>query len=421
MDGKDLRILWFANTPGLSQHYFNSTSIAGGWLSSLQAEIEKSGRCKLGYVFYSDKKIEPFEFNGTSYFPVQRKAYHKGKRLAYRLAGKTEYDENVGNFLHIIKVFKPDIINVHGTENSFGLIVNHITSIPVITTIQGNLTVYAKKYFSGIKLPGIFSQLMAGSPFFNLDFNQFVKRSKIEREILKKSKYIFGRTDWDRRICSVLAPNATYFHMGEIMRPKFYEAKWQPLNNPSPVFFTTSSNSFYKGFETLVETASLLVKNNFSFNWLVAGLSENDPLIKLIKKNAGIKSLEDIHIKLLGKLEEEELTNKMIAADIYVQVSHIENSPNSICEAMLLGMPVIASFAGGTSSLLKDKETGILIQDGDPFVLAGGLIEMVKSPENNIRMAAEAYCAAHRRHNKEEIVSHLLATYITIIKNHQAQ
>jgi len=420
MDGKDLRILWFANTPGLSQHYFNSKSTAGGWLSSLQAEIEKSGRCKLGYVFYSDKKIEPFEFNGTSYFPVQRKAYHKGKRLLYRLAGKTEYDENVGNFLNIIKIFKPDIINVHGTENSFGLIVNHIADIPVVTTIQGNLTVYAKKYFSGIKLPGIFSQLMAGSPFFNLDFNQFVKRSKTEREILKKSKYIFGRTDWDRRICRVLAPDASYFHIEEIMRPKFYEVKWQPLNNPSPVFFTTSSNSFYKGFETLIDSASLLTKNNFPFTWMVAGLNENDALVQLIKKTRRINKLEDIHVKLLGELAEEELTDKMIGADIYVQVSHIENSPNSICEAMLLGMPIIASFAGGTSSLLKDKETGVLVQDGDPFVLAGGLIEMAKPSSTIHDIANQAHCVAHKRHNKENIVSHLLATYIGIIKNHHA-
>jgi glycosyltransferase involved in cell wall biosynthesis len=420
MDEKDMKILWFANTPGLSQHYFNSKSVAGGWIASLQAEIEKSKKGNLGYVFYSDQKMEPFEFNGTAYFPVQRMAHHKGKRLLFRIAGKAEYDENVGNFLRVIEMFKPDIINVHGTENSFGLILNHISNIPIVITIQGNLTVYAKKYFSGIKMPGLFSQLMAGNPFFKLDFKQFVKRSGIEKEILKKSEYIFGRTDWDRRICRVLAPDARYFHTEEIMRPAFYQMKWQPPQNPTPVFFTTSSNSFYKGLETLIDTASLLMKNNFPFNWLLAGLRENDPLVQLIKKNRGINKLEDIHIKPLGQLTGEELAGKMMGADIYVQVSHIENSPNSICEAMLLGMPIIASFAGGTSSLLKDGETGILVQDGDPFALAGGLIEMVKSPGNAITMAGEAYKVAHKRHNKEDIASHLLATYSKIINSHEA-
>src|ERR1700730_8113410 len=114
-----MKVLWFANTPGLGQHYLNLKSVTGGWLTSLQAEIEKSPACTLGYAFYSDQKIKPFQFNGTSYFPVQRIAHHKRKRFYHRIAGKTEYDENINNFLSIVASFKPDIINIHGTENSF--------------------------------------------------------------------------------------------------------------------------------------------------------------------------------------------------------------------------------------------------------------------------------------------------------------
>jgi glycosyltransferase involved in cell wall biosynthesis len=420
MDEKEMRVLWFANTPGLSQHRFNPNSVAGGWISSLQAEVEKVAQCRLGFVFYSDQKMDPFEYNGTAYFPVQRMAHQKSKRLFYRITGRTEYDENLSHFLRIIEMFKPDLINIHGTENSFGLVLNHTNTIPVAITIQGNLTVYAKKYFSGIARPGLFSQLISGNPFFTMDYKQFVKRSAIEREILKKSRYIFGRTDWDRRISLVLAPGADYFHTEEIMRPVFYQMQWQAPQNQKPVFFTTSSHSWYKGFETIVETASLLVKNNFPFNWQVAGLKETDSLVQLIKKKQGINRLEEVHISLLGQLTEKELAGRMIGSDIYVQVSHIENSPNSICEAMLLGMPIIASFAGGTSSLLKDGETGMLVQDGDPFALAGALIETVRAPENSITMAGKAYCAARKRHNKEDIVSRLLAAYDKIIKTHRA-
>ena len=416
-----MKVLWFANTPGLGQHYLNLKSVTGGWITSLQAEMEKSAACTLGFAFYSDKKIAPFEFNGTSYFPVQRVAHHKRKRFYHRIAGKTEYDENINNFLNIVESFKPDIIHIHGTENSFGLILNFITTIPIVITIQGNLTVYAKKYFSGTKKPGIFSQLVSGNPFFTLDFKQFARRSGIEKEILKKAKYIFGRTDWDRRICQVLAHAATYFHMDEVMRPTFYEMQWHPPKNLVPVFFTTSSNSLYKGFEMIIETALLLVKQNIQFNWLVAGLTENDPLVRLIKKSTGVKKLEEINIRLLGQLSEQTLSDQLMHADVYVQVSHIENSPNSICEAMLLGMPIIASFAGGTSSLLVDGKTGVLVQDGDPYALAGALIEMVASALNATQLASEARTVAHKRHNKADILSHLLFTYGNIIKTHHAQ
>jgi len=412
-----MKVLWFANTPGLGQHFLNLKSVTGGWITSLQAEMEKSTACKLGYVFYSDQKIAPFEFNGTSYFPVQRVAHRKRKRFFHRIAGKTEYDENINSFLSIVASFKPDIINIHGTENSFGLILHSITTIPAVITLQGNLTVYV----SGIKKPGLSSQLLSGNPFFTLDFKQFVKRSGIEKEILKKAKYIFGRTDWDRRICQVLARGANYFHMEEVMRPTFYKMKWQPTKNPAPVFFTTSTNSLYKGFEMVVETALLLVEQNIRFSWQVAGLTENDPLVRLIKKSSGVNKLEEINIRLLGQLSEQTLADYLMHADVYVQVSHIENSPNSVCEAMLLGMPIVASFAGGTSSLLVDGETGTLVQDGDPYALAGALIEMVELPLDAIRLANKAREVAHKRHNKADILSHLLLTYGNIIKSHHAQ
>lgn len=40
--------------------------------------------------------------------------------------------------------------------------------------------------------------------------------------------------------------------------------------------------------------------------------------------------------------------------------SHIENSPNNLCEAMILGMPCIATDAGGTSTLLSNMKDGLL-------------------------------------------------------------
>ncbi len=136
-------------------------------------------------------------------------------------------------------------------------------------------------------------------------------------------------------------------------------------------------------------------------------------------KKLGVYKTEDVNVHLLGQLGAEELAGKMSGADIYVQVSHIENSSNSICEAMLLGMPVIASFAGGTSSLIRDKETGILVQDGDPYALAGALMEMTRNPEGLMAMSENARRMAHQRHNKEAVASHLLDTYDQIINLHR--
>ncbi|HEY4155059.1 MAG TPA: glycosyltransferase family 4 protein [Puia sp.] len=417
---KRLRVLWFANTPGLSQPLLNDRTSGGGWISSLQSGVENSLRVDLGFVFYSDLQLDPFHLNKTDYYPIRRTAFTKSKRLLRRISGRAEYEENLARFLRIIKEFKPDIIHVHGTENSFGLIVKQVHDIPVIISIQGNLTVYARKYFSGISRPGLIRQWRSGYPFFGADFRIWGKRARIEREILKKARYVFGRTDWDRRICLLMAPGARYFHIEEVMREKFYRIRWEPLPDSSPVFFTTCSASFYKGFETILDTARILSDHRLPFTWIVAGLKEEDALVRLVKKIKKIDRLEDLNVRLKGPLSADELANGLLQANVYVQVSHIENSPNSLCEAMLAGMPVIASFAGGTASLVQDNITGILVQGGDPYVLAGALLEMIKYPQNSIDMAREAYRTAHQRHDPPAIVDRLLSAYSEIIEEHQA-
>jgi len=270
-------------------------------------------------------------------------------------------------------------------------------------------------------LPGLIRQLKAGYPFFSADYSIWKKRAKTEQEIMKKAKYVAGRTDWDRRICRVMAPGARYFHLDEVLREPFYRIKWEPRQNGVPIFFTTSSPVLYKGFETIIDTARILIENQFKFTWLVAGLKEEDALVRLIRRSRGVDSLEALNIRLMGALSADELAKNLLEANVYVQVSHIENSPNSLCEAMIAGTPVIASFAGGTASLMQDRVTGTLVQDGDPYALAGGMVEMIKYPENYIRMAGAACRVAQERHDVRTVVDQLLAAYSDIIRDHAAQ
>jgi glycosyltransferase involved in cell wall biosynthesis len=420
-NGKPLRVLWFANTPGLSAKNVRVGVPVGGagWIASLQSAVEEMADCQLGFVFYSEEVLEPFEYGKTWYYPIQKLGHNKKKRLLNRLALRTEYDENIPNFLKAIELFKPDIIHVHGTEFPFGLITGRVSHIPIVISIQGNLTVYDKKYFSGFAMPGLIRRLRSGYAFFKTDYKLWQKGVLIEQEILRKAEFIFGRTDWDRRISLVLAPGARYFHVDEVIRPQFYSLERKAVQRAVPVFLTTSSPSFYKGFETVLDTARILTANGVAFVWLVAGLKKDHPLVKLILQSRGVSDPGALNIRLVGVLSEEELPKQLLEADVYVQVSHIENSPNSLCEAMLAGLPIVATFAGGTSSLVRDGVHGVLVQDGDPYALAGALQEMVQQPERYLPMAAEARRVALSRHDPGVIVRGMLEDYAEIIELHR--
>ena len=118
----------------------------------------------------------------------------------------------------------------------------------------------------------------------------------------------------------------------------------------------------------------------------------------------------------MGRKSADKLVSILLSSDIFCQVSHIENSPNSLCEAMLLGMPIIATMAGGTDSLLTNKVDGIIVQDGDSYSLAGAILEMSKNFNQASAYGINAYNKAFQRHNQTKITDEVIGAYNAIIK-----
>lgn len=416
-----MRVLWFSNTPAMGEAYLrNNALVNGGWMKSLDKAIQNN--VELYVAFYWPYKVLPFKYGATHYYPL-----YSGNIITENLKRKWFYSEkdteDIQYFLSVIHEINPDIIHIHGTENPFACIIDNV-DIPVVISIQGNLTVIKHKYFSGFEkkylkyannrikkiLDILFVERCWKSQYIHLG-----KKQKVEEKNLLKCRYVIGRTDWDRRITRIQAPNSQYFHVGEIMRDTFFFKQWRPHNNVKTIIHTTNGNTFYKGFETLCYALSLLTSINFNVLWRVAGVSKDSSIVKLTRKKLGDK-FPSKSIELLGCLDEERLCDELLKADIYVMPSHIENSPNNLCEAMLLGMPCIAALAGGTSSVLEDKKEGIIIQDGDPWALAGAIVELVNNPQQAILYGQNARETAQKRHNKNKVVSELLQAYKSIIK-----
>ncbi len=412
-----MKVLWFSNTPGLAAEFINKPTHKGGWINAIQMEIEKREDFELGFVFYEDNVKDEFKLGKTTYFPVRSiRKKNKLLRLVQRLNVEVEYDENLDLFLGIVEKFEPDVIHIFGTENPFGLIINKIANIPVVIWIQGNLNVYKHKFFSGIAIKNSFG--LSGSVNNDVKQNYFrlAKKANTEKEILKNCSYIMGRTDWDRKITKILAPKAEYFYVNELARPSFYNHKWKYTPSSNATLFTTSGPGHYKGFETILDCATQLKNIDFQFRWIVAGLSQDDNIVKLSMNLRNVKDLDLLNIKLIGKVTEEKLVDKMLESSMYIQVSHIENSPNSLFEAMLLGMPIIASDVGGTASLIQNNQDGVLVQDGDPFVLAGAIVELTEEKHMLKALGEKAYEVSHKRHNPKLVVDQLLKAYLAIIK-----
>ena len=84
-----MRILWFTNTSCSASEMLGRDEVHGGWLSSLETELTNRKDIKLSICFYSNKELESFVFNKTTYYPVFRSnASTKVKRLFRRLSAR---------------------------------------------------------------------------------------------------------------------------------------------------------------------------------------------------------------------------------------------------------------------------------------------------------------------------------------------
>ena len=415
-----MKVLWFTNTPCSYSKKLNPGLLSGGWMEALENQINNIPGVELYIAFYHSVKTNPTKFGNTTFYPVLRE---KSYLLEFkkRVLNKFHADDiEIPRLLKVVDTINPDIIHIHGTEDNFGLIQKYVKQ-PVVISIQGIINPYFEKFYSGIsksdslKNEPFKSRITLGTQFKT--YRQFKLMAKRESEILAMAKHIIGRTSWDKRVTSVMS-DGMYYHGEELLREEFYNNVWRypDVNTDEFRIVTTTSNSIYKGFESIIKTALILSRiKNFRFKWDIIGLSEDDSVVKIML--AWLKvNLSDINIILRGKLPPQKFIPIMLQSNVFCQVSHIENSPNSVCEAMCIGMPVIASFAGGTESMLENNRDGILVQDGDPFSLAGTLYEISKNPEKAIIFGENARKRALIRHNTARVSTDLHSLYQQIIR-----
>lgn len=415
-----MKVLWFTNTPSFANYLLKDNIVGGGWIVSLEKEIHKEKDVELGIAFLDKTEKEyPKTYKNVVYFPIRsKKSFFKN--IFYKLCHNIENDDYLNKSLSIIDIFKPDIINIFGTELFYGRIIN-LTDVPVVIHIQSVLNPYLFNWFpinyNQIKVftkTNIFN-LLKGSGLFH-DYYRFKKQASREIEFYANCNYFLGRTDWDNKMTHLLSPKAKYFHIDEILREDFYHEQWEIKKQREYIVVSSTINpNIYKGLEIIFETARILEKfTSIKVKWNIFGVNKRDEIFHLFKNKLDV-SLNRVELVFMGKLSPNELKKELLNSDIFVHPSHIDNSPNSICEAMLLGLPVISSFVGGIPSIIEHSIDGVLINSYDPFQLASEIMHLANDKDKQKAFSQNARKRAYERHNPQKIAKELLDVYNSIL------
>jgi len=411
-----MKVLWLSHIQILPVDFISKNSYPGGnWISSLMQLVEDVESIELGIAFFGDETISIQSTKGTSYFQIKQTKKNKIQDLLFRWEHKIDSDLQKKSILNIINKFNPDVIHIFGTEALFGLFINEI-NIPTVIQLQGLLNPCLNAW----KIPGLTnfkliinsttSLFLRGAGLFH-DYYRFRNKAKREIDILNKCSNYIGRTHWDKAITRLYSPNSNYFHCDEVLRDSFYKNKW--VNHSSEVFVISSTINadIYKGLDVILKTADLLCKNtDLKFEWNIYGVNKECEYVHLVENLLKIKSNEN-NVNFKGIVNENELVKALLNSNIFVHCSYIDNSPNSICESQIIGLPVISTNVGGISTLISNDYNGILVPPNDPHYLAQSIIELSLNPNKMTSISDNSYMTAHKRHNKNTIVNDLINIY----------
>ncbi|MHA7865747.1 glycosyltransferase [Flagellimonas marinaquae] len=420
-----LKVLWFTNMEVNPQSVTSGLNAGGrGWLSTLASQIHQEIELHVVTVHHSKTRLKS-EYLTNHYLCPD---FYWLRRGLCWIFGEWDMEGDLTPaMLRVVEEVNPDLVHIHGSEKQFIKIIPHLNEcdIPVLVSLQGVMSVIAKKftaaysksfirtfwYHGGMSKKSLFPMRLS------IVFKQIKARAKREERLLKAVPYFAGRTFWDRSIAHLFNPRAVYFHVDRVLKPIYYKSCWSSDKVTSQVYtiHTTLSNSAYKGFDVIAEAAFLLEQSGLTFKWRVAGVTKRSWSVRAAKRKLG-KRYPRHSLVLLGHLSADKLVESMLNAHQYASASYIENSPNNLAEALVLGLPCIATDVGGTSSYIENNRTGMLIPSGDPYALAGCIRSLAKDVEKREALGKQARKNSIRRHSPSAAKTALLEAYRAIIE-----
>lgn len=410
-----MKVLWLCNSvlPNIAKRIGVQASFGGGWL--IQPANLLVAKEDISFAFCSPStKVSGF-LTGT-----------EGK-IDYLLFNPNDKDL-IAHFETYLKSFEPDVIHIFGTEHahSYAMVKaaeNLGLSDKVVINIQGIISVIAKHYFAGLDNKAIhaytFRDFLRRDNIYHQMLN-FKKRGESEIKALKLAKNVIGRTDWDEACTKMINPDISYHFCNETLRKSFYENKWSLENCEKHSIFVSQCSYTIKGFHYMLEAMADIVKKYPDAKLYTTGKSPltcslkqklrqgyyNRYLGKLIKKY----NLEN-NVVFLGFLDEEKMCKQYLKSHVFVCCSSIENSPNSLGEAMILGTPCVSSDVGGVKNLMTHEKEGFVYQADAPYMLSFYIQKIFEDDKLALEFSKNAKLHALKTHNAETNFNRLLEIY----------
>lgn len=408
-------LLWITNIlfPEAEQLLTDSGELkaSGGWmLGAANALLQKEG-IKLYVASVSNK--------------VSSLVKLEGKKITYYVLPMGKGNQRVNNeYISYWKQVKqevlPDVVHIHGTEFSHGHAYMKACSCDnVVISIQGLTSAYYYYYYGMTK----------GDVYKNLTVRDLIRgtvikgqklfkqRGEYEKDMIRMAKHIIGRTSWDRARTWAINPDAAYHFCNETLRSDFYDGSvWDYNQCTKHSIFLSQAGYPIKGLHQVLKAMPIILRHYPDTTIRIAGgdiTKSRTWLEKLRLSGYGLyikRLIKQFHLEdkvlFTGNLNGAEMKQEYLRSNVFVCPSTIENSPNSLGEAQILGVPCVASFVGGIADMMKGNEDN-LYRFEEIEMLAEKVCRVFKNQDQQVDMKYEAA----ERHNVQKNMEVLCDIY----------
>ncbi len=422
-----MKVLWLINapTPQLCEAAGLPVQVKEGWIAGLYNSIMELGNKELDlYIAFPQRRASKTitgELDGNRFF-----GFYKEEDKPYK------YSEKVtGRLKAILEEVNPDVVHIAGTEydHAYSMVCAVGKPDKIVVSIQGLTSVYAEHYMAdlpySVQRGFTFRDLVKCDNLY-MDQRKYYRRGALEIKTIKGAGNIIGRTDWDKAATGNINSCAGYFHCGEILRNSFYTGeRWSVEECVPHSIFVSQGYYPIKGLHYMLEALHIIKQFYPDVHLNVGGgVTLNNKGIKpRLKQKRYQKYLAELiskynlenNVTFLPSLNEEEMKAQYMSANVFVSASSIENSPNSLGEAMILGVPCVSSLVGGVANMLTHMEEGYTYQHNAPYMLAHYVMKFFDMCENNTDeltvMLDKANVHASRMFNRKENAETMLRIY----------
>lgn len=419
-----MKILWLVNIvmPELAVHMGQTPSVFGGWLTGALEAVRAAGHhITVCTVAKTSREVR----------------WHADRQTTYLLLEDDAPETLSGTFRHVLGQEQPDLVHIWGTEFAQSWALASVSDpARTLVSVQGLVHTFDHHARAGIPehicrtswLHKLYRALGKHIPSIDEQRQSFARRAETERKVLARVGHVNGGTAWGDSCARLIQPGVRLHECGLILRSSFYGGEvWDPdACVPHSVFalYTYPIKGFHKLLEALVpvvrrypDTRVFVAGNRCAFRNL-SGLKRKlmdlapdyDWYVQGLIEKYGLKD----NLEFLGYLSEEQMKQQLLRSSVFVSPSSIENHSTMLGEAMITGVPSIASCVGGLQEMVDHGVDGFLYPFNEPYTLAGHILRLFEDRELAMQFSRRGRAHAAQTYDREGNCRRLLEIYETI-------